>query len=119
MQEDIASSHQHTRCKRDAPAGPYTMRLDPEDRVIYEAAGGELDLTEEIRLLRTVLALLGPDLAGKVREASTALSTLKGLIDTQAKLNGSSNDVEHALVEAAERVLGSLSGQERGDDDGD
>ncbi len=110
---DDQRSPRSKRSKRDAaPPSPYEMQLDEEDRAIFAAASGDLDLTEEIRLLRTALALLGPDLAGKVREASAALGTLKRLIDTQARLKGSGNEIERALVEAAERALGALTDAE-------
>lgn len=111
MQDDTADSHQPTRSQRCAiQLSAYEMRLEPEDRAVFEAATGELDLTGEIRLLRTVLALLGPNLAAKVRETSTALSTLKGLIDTQAKLSDAGNDMERRLVAAAEQALGPMVG---------
>lgn len=116
MRDDTHSPRSKRSKRNAAPSSPYEMRLDEEDREIFAAASGDLDLTEEIRLLRTALALLGPDLAGKVREASAALGTLKRLIDTQARLKGSSNEIEQALLDAAERALGALTDTE---DEGD
>lgn len=88
-----------------SPSGPYFDRLLPDDRVAYRAASGDLDITEEIRLMRAVLAYLAEDIPTNHRAMSAILGALVRAIYIQAKQLAGASDVERTLQDAADLVL--------------
>jgi hypothetical protein len=106
MQHEQPPTPRRRRAKRDAaPPAPYEAQFEADLAAIFRATDGTLDLTGEIRFMRTALAALDPL---QIREASAAMGALRQLVETQMKLTGAGADTEHELEEAAERVLRAL-----------
>jgi hypothetical protein len=88
-----------------APADPYLGRLEPEDREIYLATSGDLDLTQEIRLMRVVLSRLISDIPANKQAISTLFGALVRLVAFQAGKSSETDDIERALQDASVKVL--------------
>lgn len=87
----------------DQQPDPYLDRLAPDDREAYRVASPDVDLSSEIRLMRTVLAHLADDLPANHKSITLVL----GMLVRAASLHSrQSPDRERSLLDAAEDILG-------------
>jgi hypothetical protein len=84
---------------------PYLGRLAEDDQEVYQATTGDLDLTHEIRLMRTVLAHLAGDIAANRTVLASLLGALVRAVSIQASQLAGARHLEQVLVEVGERVL--------------
>ena len=88
-----------------AASDPYLGGLQPEDRERYLACSGDLDLTDEIRLMRTVLAHLAGDISGNKSTLASHFGVLVRAVSIQASRLAGPGKLEQALLAAAELAL--------------
>jgi hypothetical protein len=71
---------------------------------------GETDLADDIRLLRTVIASLTENLRDNSRHFGVLFNALARAAGLQIKTRGGSDDVEEAILRAADDALHALQG---------
>lgn len=95
----------HPSDRAPSQPDPYLDRLSPDDREAYRAASPDVDLSLEIRLIRTILSHLAANLPVNQKSMTPVLGVLVRAVSLQSKQSGAQSDLERELVEAAEKVL--------------
>jgi hypothetical protein len=83
----------------------YRELLRATDQKVWDAASGGLDLSEEIRLVRTLVAIWARNPLRNAGTINAALTILARAVYIQARTNGAVSDIEQQLQDAAESVL--------------
>lgn len=91
----------------------YLSNLTDEDRAIFLRTSGDPDLEAEIRLLRTVITSLSANLRENYRHFAVLFNVLCRAIGLQSKPHAGRDDVEEAILQAAEDALRGLEGEAR------
>jgi hypothetical protein len=86
----------------------YLSRLNDEDRATYLRASGDADLAREIRLVRTAIAGLSPELQPNLPKLRDMLGVLCRAVGLQVKTQTGATDIEQALLAAADEALALL-----------
>lgn len=95
----------------------YLSRMSPEDRATYALTTGDADMEDDIRLLRTIIARLLDNVTLYHRQIAALLTVLCRAISLQLKSQVAPDEVELALIEAAEEVLQEMEGTAAGPED--
>jgi hypothetical protein len=82
----------------------YESCLPEEARELFQAADGDSDLDWEIRICRTILALLSEEPVKNHRSMVSVMNTLIRAITLQCKRTGGTTDLERWLEEVAEKL---------------
>ncbi len=92
---------------RAAPSNgdAYFSRLPDEDRATFAGMTGEIDLSDDIRLIRTVIASLLVNLRDNYRHFGVLFGALARAVGLQIKTHSRADDVEDAILQAADDVL--------------
>jgi hypothetical protein len=109
------SSAPHDDAVAGSQSDVYLSNLPEEDRAIFLRSSGGSDLEADIRLLRTVITSLLANLKGNYRYFAVLFNTLCRAIGLQIKTRAGREDVEEAILQAAEDALQGLEsdGRER------
>jgi hypothetical protein len=94
-------------------SGVYLSKLPDEDRATFLRSSGDVDLEADIRLLRTIITSLLENMRGNYRHFAVLFGVLCRAIGLQLKSRSGRNDVEEAILQAAEDALQGLEGQAR------
>jgi hypothetical protein len=97
----------------DSQSDVYLSNLSDEDRAIFLRSSGNPDLEAEIRLLRTVITSLLANLRNNYRHFAVLFNALCRTIGLQIKSRAGREDVEEAILEAAEDALQELESEAR------
>ena len=84
---------------------PYARQLPPGDLRAYQNATADLDLSDEIRLMRAVLACLAGDVEENHAAMTRVLQTLLRAIHLHGRQSGGSGELVRALDDVGEQVL--------------
>jgi hypothetical protein len=88
----------------------YLSKLPEEDRATFLRSSGAADLEADIRLLRTVISALLENLRGNYRHFAVLFNVLCRAIGLQNTSRSGRDDVEEAILLAAEDALQVLEG---------
>ena len=79
--------------------------MDPETAALFDRMSADTDLADEIKLLRTCLALLTDDLRKNWRQILQTMAALFRAVQLQLKLHARMPKLEQLLRERGEQVL--------------
>lgn len=83
----------------------YLSNLPEKDRATFLRTSGNVDLEADIRLLRTIITSLLEDLCSNYRYFAVLFNALCRVIGLQVKSRASTEDLEEAMLQAAEDAL--------------
>ena len=93
----------------------YLSNLPEEDRTTFLRSSGAADLEADIRLLRTIITSLLENLRGNYRHFAVLFNVLCRAIGLQIKTRSGRDDVEEAILQAAEDALQGWESDARAD----
>jgi hypothetical protein len=85
--------------------GSYRSHLSEEDQKIYDEMSGDPDLSDEIRLTRTIITKLWNQLEEQEITINQALALLCRCITLQLKSGNDASGLEQYLLDQGEQVL--------------
>lgn len=89
--------------------------MPPEDRAILADMSGDLDLTREIELFRSILTKLAEDTSLHHRDMARILTGLLRAISLQLKMRVDPSDLEQLLLATAEEVRSEMESEFAGE----
>lgn len=90
----------------------YSRALTSKQAAVFAAASGDIGLENEIKLIRTLISMLGRNLGAHAATILRGMTVLCRIVEIQRRAGTDTSELERVLLEAAEEALQGLQGLE-------